>query len=145
MPETKIITAKSQRNASKHLHYGNMISLVIPVLALGMWFYTDNILWAIPAVPPLVFWFGMSMVIYAIHRHHPNPKVQAYTITAGRWYYALVSPIVAGGIFIEPEYAPMIIGGLFVTVTTIIVIKGMMEIRKINKDDWQDIELPAEA
>ncbi|MCK7581443.1 MAG: hypothetical protein MZV65_41295 [Chromatiales bacterium] len=67
--------------------------------------------------PLLIFWFGASMLVYALNRHHPNPKVGHYTQQAAYRFYGvtgffvaiatLSSPVTAG----SGTWSPGIPGG----------------------------------
>ena len=59
----KIVTAASARRAAKWFNYGTLVAIAIPL-------------------PLAIFWTGMSMLIYALNKHHPNPKVGYYTQSA---------------------------------------------------------------
>jgi Na+/serine symporter len=56
----KVARGSSAKRASALMNYGNLIAILIPF-------------------PLLIFWFGASMLVYAMNRHHPNPKVGHYT------------------------------------------------------------------
>ncbi|MCK5905916.1 MAG: hypothetical protein KAG86_11560, partial [Gammaproteobacteria bacterium] len=58
--ESNIVTAASAKSSAKLFSYGNIVAVLIPV-------------------PMLIFWFGASIVFYAMQRHHPNPRVGYYT------------------------------------------------------------------
>ena len=48
-----IVSGRSSRFAAMQMDLGNLVSMLLPPLPL--------------------LWFGGSMLIYALHRHHPNP------------------------------------------------------------------------
>ncbi len=48
-----VISGRASRFAAMQMDLGNMISMLLPPLPL--------------------LWFGGSMLVYALHRHHPNP------------------------------------------------------------------------
>lgn len=137
--EPVILTAASQRRAAKMLNYGNIVSMALPALPVILWLTSGNLLYLVFAIPPLVLWFGMSMLLYAINRHHPNPAVGHHIQWAAYWYYGLVSPLVAVGIFIPKAYAATIIGSAYVIVAAILVIRSLIDNRRINHSHWQDI------
>ncbi len=52
--DQKIASADSSRRAAKWFNYGTIVAAIIPV-------------------PLFIFWTGLSMLIYALNKHHPNP------------------------------------------------------------------------
>ena len=50
----KIARGSSARRAAALMNYGNLIAILVPF-------------------PLLIFWFGASMLVYAMNRHHPDP------------------------------------------------------------------------
>ena len=50
--------------------------------------------------PLLIFWFGASMLVYAMNRHHPNPKVGHYTQQAAYRFYGVTGFFVVVATFI---------------------------------------------
>ena len=57
---TQIVSGRSSRFAAMQMDLGNLISILLPPLPL--------------------LWFGGSMLIYALHRHHPNPRVNTSSV-----------------------------------------------------------------
>ena len=53
------ISGRSSRFAAMQMDIGNLVSMLLPPLP--------------------ILWFGGSMLIYALHRHHPDPRVGHYT------------------------------------------------------------------
>jgi hypothetical protein len=76
---TRIVSGRSSRFAAMHMDLGNMISMLLPPLPL--------------------LWFGGSMLIYALHRHHPNPLVGQYTQRAAYRFYGVMGAIIPIGTF----------------------------------------------
>ena len=37
-----------------------------------------------------MLWLGLSMLVYAMNRHHPNPKVGHYTQQAAYRFYGVM-------------------------------------------------------
>ncbi|HHO70555.1 MAG TPA: hypothetical protein ENN02_03695 [Halothiobacillus sp.] len=58
----KVVTGNQTRRAAKWCNYGTLISLIL-------------------LLPLMIFWTGMSMLIYALNRHHPSSKVGDKTCT----------------------------------------------------------------
>lgn len=136
--EYQVISGPSARRAAKMLDYGNIISMLVAIVPGILWLVSDNFLYLILAIPPLILWFGFSMLIYAIHRHHPNPDVGHHIQWAAYWYYGLISPVVAVGIFIPKSYAGQIISISFSIVALILIVRSLIDIRRINRKEWKD-------
>lgn len=100
---------------------GNMISMLLPPLP--------------------VLWFGGSILIYAMHRHHPNPRVGYYTQHAAYRFYAVMGAIIPIGTFFPGRgIMPWLIAwgvGL-----AVIIPWSIWSIIRIRREDWPDIQLP---
>ena len=110
------------------LDLGNLISMLMPPLPL--------------------LWFGGSMLIYAMHRHHPNPKVGEYTQRAAYRFYAVMGAIIPVGTFFPGRGITswLIAWGIGLAV---IVPWSLWSIVRIRRENWPDIvltdtETPAE-
>jgi len=118
----KLVTAKESRSAAKVFNYGNIASVLIPF-------------------PLFIFWFGASMFVYALHRHHPNPKVGYFTQKAAYHYYAMAGLLVPvltfapGDFFIN--YWWLIWGGCAIFLIPI----SIREILRVNREDWKETEI----
>ena len=71
----KVARGSSAKRAASMMNYGNLIAILVPF-------------------PLLIFWFGASMLVYALNRHHPNPKVGHYTQWAAYRYYAVTGSLI---------------------------------------------------
>lgn len=118
---SRIVTAKSSRSAATHLDIGNMVCMLLPPLP--------------------ILWFGAAILIYALHRHHPDPKVGKYTQWAAYRFYAVMGAIIPIGTFFPGDGATpwLIAWGVGIVVIVPWSIKSIIRVRK---DDWQDIILP---
>ena len=117
----RILTGRASRFAAMQMDLGNMISMLLPPLP--------------------VLWFGGSILIYAMHRHHPNPRVGYYTQHAAYRFYAVMGAIIPIGTFFPGRgITPWLIAwGLGLAV---IVPWSLWSIVRIRREDWPDIELP---
>jgi uncharacterized membrane protein len=116
----KFARANSARNASKWFNYGTIVAVLIPV-------------------PLFIFWTGLSMLIYALNKHHPNPKVGEYTQKAAYRFYGVAGASVAVAVFFPPHliyYA--IIWGI---AAVILIPLSLRDIYLINKDQWTDVAI----
>lgn len=120
--KTLIIQAAESQKAAKYFIYGNIVAILIPF-------------------PIFILWFGASIFVYAMFRNFPDPKVGDYTQKAAYHYYGL-----AGGLVPLLTFAP---GSFFMeywwllwgVCALIILPLSIRELLKINKDNWQDIEV----
>lgn len=118
----KIVKAEASKKNAKLFNYGNIASVAIPF-------------------PLFIFWFGASMFVYALYRHHPNPRVGFYTQKAAYYYYALAGMLVPvltfapGDFFLKYWWLAWGLSAIF------LIPLSVREIIKINREDWQDVEI----
>ena len=117
----RVLKASSSRFAAMQMDLGNMLSMLVP--------------------PLTVLWFGASMLIYALHRHHPDSRVGHYTQWAAYRFYGVMGLVIPVGTFFPGQgVMPWLIAwGVGVA---IIVPWSIRSIMRVRKEDWQDIELP---
>jgi len=117
----QVVTGRSSRFAAMQMDLGNLISMLLPPLP--------------------VLWFGGSMLIYAMHRHHPNPRVGYYTQHAAYRFYAVMGAIIPIGTFFPGRgIMPWLIAwgvGL-----AVIVPWSLWSIARVRREEWPDIQLP---
>ena len=119
-PSTIISAASSQRSASL-MNYGNIVSILLPV-------------------PLLIFWFGASMLVYAMNRHHPDERVGHYTQQAAYRFYGITGFFTAAATFIPGggwTYY-LIAWGL---AAAVLIPWSIMDLLKIRREDWQELTL----
>lgn len=116
--ESKIVTGASARRAAKWFNYGTLIAMAVPL-------------------PLAIFWTGMSMLIYALNRHHPNPKVGHYTQWAAYRFYGVAGAAVAVAVFFPPSM--MYYLTIWIIAALILVPWTLYDLYKINHDTWDDI------
>lgn len=115
--EIQVITAKQARSTARWFYVGNIISMLIP-FPLG------------------IFWFGASMVVYAMNRHHPNPRVGYYTQHAAYQFYSVLGLVVVVATFFGTElFYWMITWGISAVILIPLSIYNLM---KINNEQWTD-------
>jgi len=122
MTNVKIVPADQSRKSAKVFNYGNIISVLIPF-------------------PVFIFWFGASMFVYALHRHHPNPRVGYYTQRAAYYYYALAGMMVPVLTFAPGDFFLKYGWMLWAGSALVLIPLSIREIMRINKEDWQDVEI----
>lgn len=118
-----MISGRSARWAAAQMDVGNIIAVLIP--PLGM------------------LWFGISMMVYALHRHHPNPKVGHYTQWAAYRFYGVVCTLIPVATFFPGKgIGPWLAAwGLM---AAIIIPWSLWSLYRIYNDNWEDVELPTE-
>jgi hypothetical protein len=110
----------SARNAATLMHYGNIISLTV--------------------IPLIMLWCGASMLVYALNRHHPNPKVGYYTQRAATRFYAITGFLVVVATFIPG-------GGwryyliAWALAALIIIPWSIADLVRIYNDEWVDVPI----
>jgi hypothetical protein len=116
------VSGASSRFAAMQMDIGNLISMCLPPLP--------------------ILWFGGSMLIYALHRHHPNPKVGRYTQQAAYRFYGVMGAIIPIGTFFPGRgITPWLIAwgvGL-----AVIVPWSIWSIMRIRREEWPDLVLPS--
>ena len=117
----RYVSGASSRFAAMQLDIGNLISMCLPPLP--------------------ILWFGGSMLIYALHRHHPNPKVGRYTQQAAYRFYGVMGAIIPIGTFFPGRgITPWLIAwGIGLAV---IVPWSIWSIMRIRREEWPDLVLP---
>ena len=95
---------------------------------------------AIIFVPLIMLWCGASMLVYALNRHHPNPKVGHYTQRAATVFYSVVGSFTV--------IAALIPGGgweyyilAWILAALIIIPWSIRDLISIYNDEWVDIEI----
>lgn len=111
------ISGKSARRAATWFNWGNIIAMAIPL-------------------PLMIFWAGLSMLVYALNKHHPNPKVGEYTQSAARRFYAIAGGAVAIAIFAPPSFTFYFV--LWAIAATILVPWSLYDLYRIKQDTWED-------
>lgn len=115
-----LITAESSRKAAKVFNFGTIVSVLIPF-------------------PLFIFWFGASMFVYAMYRHHPNSKVGKYTQRAAYYYYGLAGLLVPVLTFAPKEFLMNYWWALWGICIVLIVPLAVWEIMRSNKEEWHDV------
>jgi hypothetical protein len=117
----RIVSGRSSRFAAMQMDLGNLVSMLLPPLPL--------------------LWFGGSMLVYALHRHHPDPRVGRYTQNAAYRFYGVMGAIIPIGTFFPGRGITswLIAWGIGLAV---IVPWSLWSIFRIRREDWPDIVLP---
>jgi hypothetical protein len=112
------------RRAAALFNYGNIVAILAPI-PLGM------------------LWLGLSMLVYAMNRHHPNEKVGHYTQQAAYRFYAITGFFVAAATFIPGGgWTYYLIA--WALAALILIPWSIVDLIRIRRDTWTDMELPVE-
>jgi len=145
--KTKIIPAKNARMFARLFNFGNLLALlpglvVAPIILLGEHERISMIFMFIAMIVPPILWFGLSIMIYIISRHHPNELVGHYTQQAAYRFYGMIGVVIPIGTFFGTDWKLWILmGGV---VGLVIVPWTVWELIKTQKENWQDIEIMIE-
>jgi hypothetical protein len=121
----RVATARRARSAAAIFNIGNIIAILVPI-PLGM------------------LWFGMSMFVYAMNRHHPNEKVGHYTQQAAYRFYGITGFFVAAATFIPGrDWTYYLIA--WAAAGFILVPWSIYDLIKISKDTWVDTPIPEQT
>jgi len=116
----RVVRGSSARTAATLMNYGNIIAIVI--------------------VPLIILWCGASMLVYAMNRHHPNPKVGYYTQRAAYRFYGVAGLVTAAATFIPGGgWRYYLIAWILAAI--IIVPWSILDLRRIYRDDWVDVPI----
>jgi len=118
------LSGRRARRAAAQFNYGNILAILVPV-PLGM------------------LWFGLSMLIYALNRHHPNEKVGHYTQQAAYRFYAVTGFFVAAATFIPGGGWDYYLAA-WAFAALILIPWSIVDLLRIRRDSWADMELPLE-
>lgn len=114
-----VISAESARKTAKIFSYGNIVSVLIPF-------------------PVFILWFGASMFVYAMFRHHPNPRVGYHTQIAAYHYYGLAGALVPILTFAPGDFFKNWWWALWLFCIVVIVPLSIRQIMQINRETWLD-------
>lgn len=116
--EKHIVAAEHSRRAASWFALGNLVSMLVPV-------------------PLGIFWFGASMIIYAINRHHPNPRVGYYTQRGAYFFYGVTGLIVVVATFFGTNLTYWMI--TWAVSALLLIPVSIMDLIKIKRETWQDV------
>ena len=142
--KTKIIPASNARMFARLFNLGNLISLapgliVAPILLLTEQEQIETVFMFIAMIVPPILWFGLSIMIYIIARHHPNELVGHYTQQAAYRYYGMIGIVIPVGTFFGTDWQLWIMMGG--AVAMVLVPWTIWELIKVQKEHWQDTEI----
>jgi hypothetical protein len=115
----QIVTAASARKSAKIFYYGNILSVLIPF-------------------PVFILWFGAGILVYALLRHNPNPRVGYYTQIATYHYYGLAGGLVPVLTFAPGDFFVKWWWALWIICVVVLVPLSIRQILRINREEWLD-------
>ena len=141
---TQHITAASARMSARLFSIGNIIAMlpglvVAPIILLGEPAKTTMIFLFILMIVPPILWFGLSIIVYIIARHHPNPRVGHYTQWAAYRFYGMFGIVIPVGTFYGTQWQLWIATGGIVAL--ILIPWSLLDLYRINREHWQDITI----
>ena len=113
---THTVSAESARRAAQWLDIGNLVTTIVPVL--------------------LPFWFGASLFIYAMNRHHPNERVGYHTQWAAYRFYALIGLVIPVATFFPVNIQYYLV--LWALLAAILIPWTLISLRRIRQEPWRD-------
>jgi hypothetical protein len=119
---SNIVLAESSKASAKLFTYGNIAAVLIPL-------------------PLFIFWFGASMVFYAMQRHHPNSRVGYYTQRAAYQYYAVAGLLVPVFTFASVDFLKQYWAIIWGICIVIMLPLAVMQLIKINREEWKDVTI----
>jgi hypothetical protein len=102
-----------------------------------------NIVAVLVPMPLGILWLGGSMLVFAMHRHHPNAKVGHYTQWAAYRFYGVVGAVVPVATFFPGQGLTHWLVSWAIAVA-IVVPWSLWSLARIRRDRWEDTLLPAE-
>lgn len=88
-------------------------------------------------VPLGLLWVGVSMVVYAMNRHHPVDKVGDYTQRGAYRFYGVAGNLVAAAIFIPGGGWQWYVAA-WMLAAAIIIPWSLWNLWRIHREPWQD-------
>jgi len=122
--EQSIITGQQAKKSARWFSIGNLVSMIIP-FPLG------------------IFWFGASMVVYAMHRHHPNSKVGYFTQQAAYQFYSVLGLVVVVAVFFGTDLIYWMV--TWALAAAIVIPLSIFNLMKINNEQWRDTVIDSES
>lgn len=119
--QIQTIPAASSRKAAKLFYFGNIAAVLLPF-------------------PLFILWFGASMFVYAMLRHHPNERVGYYTQVAAYHYYGLAGLLIPVLTFAPGDFFLKHWLATWIVCAAVILPLAIMQLVKINRETWHDVE-----
>lgn len=142
-PEIVRIDAARARRSARLFSLGNLFAtlpglILAPLILLTRPEGTTMIYMFVLMMVPPILWFGISIMVYIIARHHPDPKVGEYTQHAAYRYYGMFGIVIPVGTFFGTNWQLWILTGGIVAL--VLIPWSVWDLWRINRDDWQDTQ-----
>ena len=115
--QKRVVSPASARRMASLFNYGNLVAVLLP-LPLG------------------IFWLGASMFVYAMNRHHPNPRVGDYTQSAAYRFYGVVGFVVVIATFFGASLLAWLI--TWAVVAAILIPWTIYDLICIYRETWTE-------
>ncbi|HID48878.1 MAG TPA: hypothetical protein EYP40_04550 [Chromatiales bacterium] len=143
-PEIVRIDAASARRSARLFSLGNLFAMLpglilAPLILLTRPEGTTMIYMFVLMMVPPILWFGISIMVYIIARHHPDPKVGEYTQHAAYRYYGMFGIVIPVGTFFGTNWQLWILTGGIVAL--VLIPWSLRDLWRINRDGWQDTQI----
>jgi hypothetical protein len=116
----RVVRGSSARTAATLMTWGNIAAIVF--------------------IPAIIFWCGASMLVFALNRHHPNPRVGHYTQRAATLFYAVAGFFVVVATLIPSDNWNYYLLS-WVLAALIIIPRSILDLISIYKEEWPDLLL----
>ncbi len=116
---------------------------VIPVIFWGKPEYMTQIIMLIVMIVPMLLWFGISIVVYIIARHHPNARAGHYTQLAAYRYYGIIGFIIVVGTFYGTEVFYWVV--TWIICASILIPWTIIDLISIKRAEWTDTIISGES
>lgn len=145
--EPQLISARSARFTATLFNVGNIVAmlpglLLAPYILLAKPAGTAMVLLFVLMIVPPILWFGASMVVYAMARHHPNPQVGHFTQQAAYRFYGSFGLVIPLGTFYGTDWRLWIITGGVVAL--VLIPWSILDLYRIRHAEWLDTTLTEE-
>jgi hypothetical protein len=143
---TKTISSASCRRSAVLFDWGNLIA--VSLAGVPLFLVTGDvgvltIIAAVMGIVPLILWFGASMMVYAMVRHHPEERVGRFTQSAAYRYYALMGSLVVVATFFPPEINYY--RAYWVMAAAILIPWSILALRRTYREQWHDLEISVDS
>ena len=142
---TKTVSGRSCRRAASTFDWGNLIAVSlagVPLFLVSGEVGIATIIAAIMGIVPLIFWFGASMMVYAMCRHHPEDRVGRFTQWAAYRYYGLMGSLIVVATFFPPDLKYY--RGYWVVAAAILIPWTIVALIRIYREDWTEVRIELE-
>ncbi len=113
--QPRVVSPASARRMATLFNYGNLVAILLP-LPLG------------------IFWLGASMFVYAMNRHHPNPRVGEYTQAAAYRFYGIIGFVVVIATFFGTSLSAWLI--TWAIAAAVLVPWTIYDLLRIYRETW---------